>query len=147
MKTVYICSPLKAYGTHTIDDNIRNAREYSKWAMKDGVVAVAPHLLFTQFLDDGKPDEREIGITAGLELMRRCDEVWVFGHYHSRGMQEEIKEAIRLKIPLAFILFDSMCNEQKENATVKKQNPKADRPVLNIRKPSKRTVNNGKTKR
>ena len=36
----------------------------------------------------------------GLTLLHRCDELWVFGPCVSSGMQAEIAEAERLRIPV-----------------------------------------------
>ena len=46
---VYICSP---YSHGCINDNIENARRYSRFAVDTRDVPIAPHLLFPQFLDD-----------------------------------------------------------------------------------------------
>ena len=46
---VYICSP---YSYGCINDNIENARRYSRFAVDTHDVPIAPHLLFPQFLDD-----------------------------------------------------------------------------------------------
>ena len=35
----------------------------------------------------------------GIELLRLCDELWAFGKT-SAGMEEEIKVAIKIKIPI-----------------------------------------------
>ena len=45
--------------------------------------------------------ERSMAMSAGLQLLCMCSEVWVFGLDHpSEGMQEEIALAIRHGIPI-----------------------------------------------
>lgn len=51
---VYICSPFSG----SVDENIAAAQRYSRFAVENGCIPVAPHLLFPQFLDDSNPKER-----------------------------------------------------------------------------------------
>ncbi len=95
MKTVYICSPLRG----DIKRNIEAAKRYCRKAVMEGVMPIAPHVYFTQFLDDTVTKERTAGMAMGLEMLRHCDEVWVYGE-PTEGMQAEIAEAGRLDIPI-----------------------------------------------
>ena len=45
---VYVCSPFSG----DIAGNIANARKYSRFAVEQGYIPIAPHLLFPQFLND-----------------------------------------------------------------------------------------------
>ncbi len=95
MKTVYVCSPLRG----DIKRNIEAAKRYCQEAVMEGVMPIAPHVYFTQFLNDTVPKERTAGMTMGLEMLRHCDEVWVYGE-PTEGMWAEITEAGRLGIPI-----------------------------------------------
>ena len=86
MKKVFICSPLKG----DMENNLKNARKYCRDALASHYLPIAPHVYFTQFLDDTKESEREIGIKCGLELLPMCDEIWVYGT-PSEGMKTEIE--------------------------------------------------------
>ena len=44
---VYICSPYAG----DIDANVDAARRYSRFAVEQGYIPIAPHLLFPQFLN------------------------------------------------------------------------------------------------
>ena len=103
---VYICSPYAG----DIKTNVKNARRYSRFAVKKGYLPITPHLLFPQFLDDTNLDEREIGIHMELVLISKCVEVWVFGERISEGMQREIKRARWRGIKLRF--FSSELQEE-----------------------------------
>ncbi|WP_065428355.1 DUF4406 domain-containing protein [Streptococcus constellatus] len=92
MKTVFICSPYRG----NVAENEKKAIAYSKQAAKAGYVPLAPHLLLTQFLNDKNPDERIQGLTMGQELLKRCDEIWVYGPNISQGMKYEIETAKEL---------------------------------------------------
>lgn len=84
LKLVYIASPYAG----DIENNVEAAKEYCLAAMEEGVTPVAPHLLYPQFLDDSDPIQRNLGTHAGLELLTRCDELWVCGSEISPGMKE-----------------------------------------------------------
>lgn len=91
MKKVFICSPYRG----DIHKNKQNALAYCRRAVAEGCMPYAPHLYFTRFLAESPLEEREMGIAAGLEWLRDCSEVWVFGQ-STEGMRIEIAEAERL---------------------------------------------------
>lgn len=95
---VYICSPYAG----DVDANVENARRYCRFAVDKGYIPIAPHLLFTQFLNDNNPKERQLGIFFGNAVMSKCSEVWVFGDRISDGMEAEIKRAKRKNYPLRY---------------------------------------------
>lgn len=99
---VYVCSP---YSEDTLK-NTENARRYSRFAFEQGRIPIAPHLLFTQFLDDDNPMEREMGMHFGNVLMNLCREVWVFGDIISPGMDAEIRRARWKNYRLRFFTND-----------------------------------------
>ncbi len=99
---VYICSPYAG----NIAGNVENARRYSRFAFEQGCIPIAPHLLFTQFLDDNNPREREMGMHFGNVLMSQCREVWVFGDTISPGMDAEIRRARWKNYRLRFFTND-----------------------------------------
>ena len=86
LKKVYICAPL---GGH-VEENLNKVRQYTKYALLCGTAPVVPHF-YAECFDDGKPDERERGMAAGLSLLWFCDEMWVLGDVISEGMQREIR--------------------------------------------------------
>lgn len=86
---VYICSPLAG----NIDGNIEKARHYCKFAVRNGAIPLAPHLLFPQFMDDTDSDERALAMFMNMVLLGKCDQLWVFGKTISEGMAAEIGKA------------------------------------------------------
>lgn len=102
---VFICSPLAG----VIEKNIDSARRYSKFAMEQGTIPFAPHLLFPQFLDENDRTQRDLGIFFGLVLLGKCDEMWVFGSPPSRGMGVEIAKARKRGLPIRW--FNGQCQE------------------------------------
>jgi len=102
---VYICSPFSG----DVDGNVAAAQRYSRFAVDKGYIPVAPHLLFSQFLDDNDPKERQLGLFFGNALMSKCAEVWVFGSTISAGMETEIKRAKWKDYRLRY--FNENCEE------------------------------------
>lgn len=92
---IFICSPYRG----DVEANLENARRYCRFAIRRGGIPFAPHLLFTQFLDDSAAHERELGLELGLSMLSICDELWAFGK-PTAGMELEISEAERQKIPV-----------------------------------------------
>jgi len=97
MKKIFVCSKLKG----DINNNIERAKEYCRNITLNGNIPIAPHIYFTQFLDESNKKERNIGILMGIELLKDCDELWVFDKDISEGMQKEIDIAKKLNIKIA----------------------------------------------
>lgn len=98
-KLIFVSSPYSG----DIAKNVANAKAYCKYVIDQGLIPIAPHLLFPQFLDDTDDTDRLMGLYAGLTLLERCDEFWLFGDTISDGMRTELEEAIRLGKPITFL--------------------------------------------
>lgn len=91
-KLVYICSPLRG----DILNNLTAAAGYCREIVETwpDVIPIAPHVYFTQFLNDNKPNERSLGMEMGLALLDMCEELWAFGIDNpSEGMKAELEYA------------------------------------------------------
>lgn len=102
---VYICSPYSG----DIETNVKNARRYCRYAVEQGAIPIAPHLLFPQFLEDDNPKERNLAIFMDIVLLSKSAELWVFGETVSRGMGIEIAKAKRNRQPIRY--FTESCKE------------------------------------
>lgn len=92
-RRVFICSPF----AKDPEWSIRLAKVLCRKAFEKGILPIAPHLYFTQFLRDGGGGyERKYGIAAGHELMKSCDSIHVFvvDGYISAGMRSDIEYAV-----------------------------------------------------
>ena len=96
---IFVCSPLSG----DIDVNIEKAKEYSRYVVLMGNIPFTPHLLYTQFLDDTQPSQRELAVSMGINMLKRCDELWVFGNRVSGGMAYEIATAEKIGIEVKYI--------------------------------------------
>ena len=97
--------------------NTETAQRFCKWAvLEKKVIPIAPHIYFTQFLDDDASEQREIGVNMGMQCLRECSEIWVLGDTFSEGMTSEIKEATRIGMPIRF--FDKTENGFVEDAVM-----------------------------
>ena len=91
-KLVYICSPLRG----DVLTNLANAAKYCREVVEQwpDVIPIAPHIYFTQFLNDHIPNERSLGMEMGLALLDMCDELWAYGIDNpSEGMRAELDYA------------------------------------------------------
>lgn len=70
-KKVFISSPYRG----DVEGNIKKAAAYCRMACEKGYMPIAPHLLFTQFLDDDIGAKRALGISMGMDLILLCEEV------------------------------------------------------------------------
>lgn len=95
---VYICSPFAG----DVEGNTEKARRYSRFAVRQACIPLAPHLLFPQFMDDSVPAERSIALFMGMVLLGKCEQVWVFGRTISTGMAAEIEKAEKKNIPIHY---------------------------------------------
>ena len=95
-KKVFICSNYRG----DVETNIENAIYWCKKATNQGYLPIAPHLYFPQFLDDDIPNERELGIAWGIDILNECDELWMCSENISDGMKREIEYARTQGIPV-----------------------------------------------
>ena len=95
---VYICSPFSG----DTDGNTQKARRYCRFAVRNGCIPLAPHLLFPQFMDDTKPTERNLALFMDIVLLGKCDQLWVFGKEISAGMAAEIGKAEKKNMAIRY---------------------------------------------
>lgn len=100
MEKVFICSPMKG----DVEKNLNLAKFAARVLINSGYIPVVPHLYFPQFLDDNDQYERIKGIKMGVELMKECDRMWIIGTTITNGMEYEINEAKKAKVPA--LLYD-----------------------------------------
>lgn len=103
MKKVYICSPLGG----DVEENLRKVRRYTKYALLCGTAPVVPHF-YALCLNDNNPEERKIGMAAGLSLLWFCDEMWIFGDEETKGMKAEIQFCKNLNVKTRKIREDEI---------------------------------------
>jgi hypothetical protein len=100
LKKIYVCS---RFGGN-IEKSIQKTKKYCEYVVKAcGAIPIAPHIYFTQFLDDNIDEERAFRTIAELQLLSECDELWYFGDSVSRGMITEIIAAKEQSIPVRYV--------------------------------------------
>ena len=98
-KKIFVCSRLRG----DYEKNLEVAKSLCRIVAMMGDIPIAPHVYFTQFLKEGVESERKLGIDLGLELLRGCDEIWVFDFNGvSEGMEQEVNFALTNKIPIKY---------------------------------------------
>lgn len=101
MRRVQVESPYAG----DVERNLRYARAALRDCLLRGEAPFASHLLYTQdgVLDDGVPEDRALGIEAGLQWLRSVDLVVVYQDLgRSSGMNEGIDRARSLGVPVEF---------------------------------------------
>lgn len=76
-----------------VTTNTENAKEYYRFALEQGQIPLALHLMFPLFMNDDVPAESEHAIFMDVILLGKCDELWISG--------ESIYEGMRVKIEVA----------------------------------------------
>jgi hypothetical protein len=99
---VFICSPYAG----DIEANTANARRFMRFAVEQGAIPFAPHLLYPQVLDDADSHERGLALTFGLIWLDKCEELWVFGDTVSCGMAKELERAAKREMPIRRFTLD-----------------------------------------
>ena len=99
---VFICSPFSG----DVAGNTENARRFCRFAVEQGMIPIAPHLHYPQFMDDNDPTERALALLFGIAWLCKMDEVWVFGEAISAGMKRELQKARKKGIPIKFFTAD-----------------------------------------
>lgn len=86
-----------------VEANVAYARECLADCLRRGEAPLASHLLYTQVLDDLLPDERSLGIEAGLAWAVKADATVVYTDLGtSSGMGYGIKHAECLGRPVEY---------------------------------------------
>lgn len=99
MRLVIIESPYAG----EVEANVAYARACMLDCLRRGEAPLASHLLYTQMLDDLLPDERMLGIDAGLAWALRAEATVVYvDRGLSQGMQYGIAHAERHGRPVEY---------------------------------------------
>ena len=101
---VYICSPYSG----DIEGNVERARQYSRYAVEQGAIPIAPHLLLPQYMPES---ERDLAMFMDIAILSKCAEIWIFGNRITEGMQEEIDYAKSKGMKMRYIM------EEKKTCT------------------------------
>lgn len=109
MKRIFVVSRLRADTREGLAQNIARAERLCHIVADLGHAPFAPHLLYTRFLDDTVPAEREMGIACGKAWLAVCDEVWVdAARGISEGMAGEIEDAKALGKPVVYPAWSTL---------------------------------------
>lgn len=92
-KTVFVISPYKG----DILANTLRARQICRNLTLLNYAPFAPHVIYPLFLQEGRPNERRLGIACGMAWMESADMVFVCESTKTtEGMKNEIAWATRL---------------------------------------------------
>lgn len=116
-KLIFVSSRLRG----DMENNMKLAECLCRIVALKGHIPIAPHIYFTRFLDDRNSNERDLGLTSGLELLKLCEEMWVFSMDGiSEGMQKELDFAKKIGKKIRYLgsldeeHIDCSCKKKKE---------------------------------
>jgi len=97
MRKVYVISRYKAKTRRERRFNQQVAAYFCKHIAAEGNRPVAPHLFYTDFLNDDDPEERSAGLAFGIADLDECDEFLcvVVDNKISEGMAGELTHIAR----------------------------------------------------
>ncbi len=83
-KTVFIGHPIAG----DIQRNIKKVLQICEGVHTHNIIPVAPYLVSLQYLNDEVVEDRQLGMEANNECLRRkyIDELWLYGDRISSGM-------------------------------------------------------------
>lgn len=87
------------YLAHAVSGDTKGAlasiERWFHWIVRnyDDVAVCVPWHLYVLKLDDMVPDDRQRGMRDDIEILKRCDEIWLCGDRVSAGMRAEIEIA------------------------------------------------------
>lgn len=99
IKRVFICSPWRG----DTERNRKIALAICRRVAMAGHNPIAPHIYYTQFLNDDHPLERQLGINCAVDELISCDEVRKFDCDATSGMRGELAVAKQRKIPVLLV--------------------------------------------
>lgn len=99
---VYVCSSYAG----DVENNVANAKKYSRFAVENNAIPVTPHLLYPQFMDDSNEQEQEKAMHFNYVLLGKCAEVWVLGGFVSHGMAREISVAKKRRMKIRWFTWE-----------------------------------------
>jgi|TARA_R110001592_G_scaffold155947_2_gene386053 hypothetical protein len=97
---VYICQPL-----YDSEDVINKAKHYCRFLTNLGYNPFSPCLYYSSFLDFKNKKERQQALTSAIDMIRHCEQVFIFGNYVSSGMYAELESATLHNKPIHYNLI------------------------------------------
>jgi len=95
---IYIAGPFRGPTPYDVRKNVEAARDVGLWVARNGGYPVIPHTMTADFdkqLDDA------FWLAGTLELLRRCDAIYLMKHWQSsQGAQNERVTAQLLQLPI-----------------------------------------------
>src|SRR6266576_5221624 len=105
MRRVILESPFAG----DVDGNIAYARRCLRDSLNRGEAPLASHLLYPGTLDDNIPEQRQLGIEAGLAWILYCDAMVLYvDRGISQGMRDAMVHAQQLGVPVELRGIDNV---------------------------------------
>lgn len=104
VRVVYVAAPLSAPTRKGMDANRARGARWVAWAAGQGFAPVATWIPMSAVLAETEQN-RALGLRVDVELVSRCDAVWLVGGRVSAGMKHEADHARGLGIPVIDLTY------------------------------------------
>lgn len=105
-KYIYVCAPAGSG-----EENCEIIKRYGRYVMSQGDIPIIPHTMLFGIAEGRTELERAAALSAGIRMLKICDELWQFGEVETAGMKSEILFAQRECIPIKKIQFGNDFDE------------------------------------
>lgn len=99
-KLIYVCQPLD-----NSLENIQKAKLYCKYLTDNGYNPFSPVLYYNSFLNLDNKKDRYMALLFAVDMIRHCEEVFIFGNYISSAMYAELEAADLYDKPVKYNLL------------------------------------------
>jgi len=98
VRVIYLAHPVAG----DVKANLASARRWIRWIVDNytDIAICAPRIPYVESLRDECVQDRLRGTRDDLEILARCDEVWLVGDRVSSGMEAEKTVAMKLGKPI-----------------------------------------------
>lgn len=104
---IFVCCPVTPekedkYLTATIWENQQNAYEYTKEVLETGNAPLTPQLFIPDYSDKTMLEDERL-LKAVLQMIKKCDDIWVFGSILTQSMKLQLQYAVENSLHIKFI--------------------------------------------
>ena len=103
---IFVCCAIcteedEPYGSAVTWENQQKAFDFTKNVLEMGAAPLTPQLYLPNYSDKAMLEDNGLK-EAVLQMIKNCDEVWVFGTTLTGAMRQQLQYAIDNGIPLKF---------------------------------------------
>lgn len=102
-KLIYVCQPLDISL-----ENIKKAKHYCEFLTGLGYHPFSPVLYYSTFLDLNKKKDRYLALLYAIDMIKKCDSVFIFSNKVTSAMYAELEAADLYEKPVKYNLLNEI---------------------------------------